>query len=176
MGTSQNPEFLGSRTIPGGVCWMLEDFFSPHSWPSSNPNLCTKALFKIFPSQPLFFFFPCGIYLFCSLFGAQISFILVCRRSLGPAGQLVLELPEDLCVVGHGAAVVPEGGAAGGRAGVWAPWKDSMVKNVKFNYCKVILEQTAQGEQVSVEWMHWIHSAETWESPLSWLSQSRKKK
>lgn len=65
-----------------------------------------------------FFHLSCGIYLFCSLFGAEISLILVCRRSLGPAGQLVLELPQDLGMVCHGAAVVPKRGAAGGGVGV----------------------------------------------------------
>lgn len=82
----------------------------------------------------------CWIYLFCSLFRAQISLIFVCWWSLGPAGQLILELPQNLRVVSHGAAVVPKSWAAGRRAGIWTSWNEPCT----YNYGQVTLEATAQ--------------------------------
>lgn len=74
----------------------------------------------------------CWIYLLCSLLWAQISFIFVCWWSLGPASQLILELPQNLGIVSHGTAVVPKGWAAGRRAGIWTSWKNnSLTGHVK---------------------------------------------
>lgn len=108
---------------------MLEELSLPHFWCRSSPTLCTKLwiLKAISPSCP-----PCcPIYLFCSLFWAHVSFVLVCWWSLGPASQLILELPEHLCIVCHGTAVVPESWAAGRRAGIWTSWKNSLNSHVE---------------------------------------------
>lgn len=61
--------------------------------------------------------------LLCSLFGAQISLILVGRWRLRAAGWLVQEFPQALGIISHWAVVVPKCWTVARRRRLWTSYK-----------------------------------------------------
>lgn len=60
--------------------------------------------------------------LLSGLFGSQLSFVFVGRRSLWATGRLVLKLPQALSVVTHRAVVIPEGWTVWWGCRLRTPW------------------------------------------------------